>query len=178
MANGQQHLDKRNWRKHAIWLFAICTALQPLIYFVYITSPDWLFIQFIILTMTSNIVALAYAVYAYKLYDETNSEFKRHIMALGIDPPTIDGVFVWFVQRAKPILDAMEKHKVTSDDVVQLLDNMRYVNRLFSKIDKNKLEALVDSYAKKVNSAKTFEELQNDFDSDPRFSSLVTEERK
>jgi hypothetical protein len=73
----------KRWVKHGIVLFALIMLMQT--GFLFFTLSDFLYQQLIVITMTSNLIALLYAVYIFKLYDDQQSRITNKLRPYGIE---------------------------------------------------------------------------------------------
>lgn len=127
-----------SWKVHAIVLVAYVLITTPLTWYMCLYSPEAnAFID--ALTNTSNMVALAYAVYIYYLYDETKREAIQKAKAKGIDVPNLDEALgmiytkfkafdTWF-ESNKHELQEIEK-KFNQIDMSQMLNSLEELSKI------------------------------------------------
>jgi putative effector of murein hydrolase len=66
----------KRWKRHAVYICIVTVISQILGSLIYDYAPD-LFIQFIILTMSTNLIALIYAIIAFKSYEESSEKLGK-----------------------------------------------------------------------------------------------------
>jgi hypothetical protein len=131
-----------DWKKHLIVLIIATIVLQPILFWIYVTNQD-VFMQFIILTLTTNVLSLIYAVYIFRLYDKGTQKVIKKIKELGIDPPSYENLFINFYEKIKPYLDAIKDEDIKPEDIKRLIEFIKTFGRPRPQLtDKEKEEIL------------------------------------
>ena len=152
-----------DWKKHSIVLVVVLAISQPVIFFVYKAYPD-IFVQFVILTMTSNIVAQIYAVVIFRIYDQAQNRAVRKAEAEGFHVDSIEDGLAKILPEIRKLRDWVEKQKpglekmgkiLEHTDMTKLAGFFAFVGRISAEVEKSGLK-LTDSeisaivaYAKK-----------------------------
>lgn len=152
-----------DWKRHAIILVIVLAISQPLVYAVYKANAD-LFVQFIILTMTSNLVAQVYAVFIFRIYDQAQNRAVRKAEAEGFHVDSIeDGLakILPEIRRVKEWLEAQKPGLEKTGDILRHLDVaklaafLQFIGRISIAVEKSGLKLTEEEIDAMVAYAKT-----------------------
>ena len=84
----------------------------------------------IIVTMTSNLIFGIYAVFGYKVYEDTQSKIRKSLIQLGINPPALEMVIIYMYNQFKaiePYLKAIAESGVSPEDLKKAMSSIKNI---------------------------------------------------
>jgi len=138
----------KHWMKNVLGVITFTAALQVVVGTLIYRYP-FLLPQMIILTLSTNLCALFYALLLSKSYMDSREEMTKLLQKAGIEPPTLEGAVIFVVSCVKPYLDILDKSGFNDKKLQEALNlipklvdmaKMRVRNSAIADIGKEVLE--------------------------------------
>ena len=127
--------DWMDYRLHSVIIVIMLIVLQIVLSIVFISAP-WLFTQFLILTLSTNIVALVYAIFGYSIYDNARRQAKKKLSEEGVEVMEFDEALNVIASGAKILTQFYKKNQGLIDGLsnklgdVDLLEFTKFIESL------------------------------------------------
>ena len=116
--------ELHEWQKHAIVLttillggFFIIRSLAKMGHIDTVDETSW--------NVILNLVALAYAVFAYYLYDKQAELVRQQFIDMNIQPPNWQGLAIYLTENLKPLFDAWKDSGIEPEDMKKMLKKVK-----------------------------------------------------
>lgn len=131
--------DLYSWQKHAIVLTLILVVgfivVRTMTYQGYLSTIDetaW--------NVILNLTALAYAVFAYYLYDKEAEKVVDRFKEMDIEPPNWEGLAMYLARNLKPFFDMWRDADISEDEMRRMMKRFKdFADKTPIAMDKEKL---------------------------------------
>lgn len=133
-----------SWQKHTIVLSLILIVgffiIRTLTYRGYLSTIDetaW--------NVILNLTALAYAVYAYYLYDKEAEKVVDRFKEMGIEPPNWEGLAMYLAGNLKPFFNIWNDANISEEELRRMMKKFKqYADKTDIVMDKNRILKDID----------------------------------
>ena len=140
--------DWQDYRIHIVIMAVVTIVMQVSLAVVQGVYP-WMFNQFLILTLSTNMLALVYAIYGYSVFDDARRTAKKKMQAEGVEVMEFDQALTYIANFARTWQKIYKNNQnlfqsvfgkletLDFNEVTKFVDSVTQVSRLLGEMGWN-----------------------------------------